>query len=227
MFCWIWNLKNCLLQSESFTMILALECAKITCKNCVSSKGERRTHQDAPPRRFVTLQTPSPLCFITFLHLWILSSRESWSFMCLYCIPKVFFHYFQWLLSECLFGSPSGFILNQKVRSCPWLLALLGSVTKQHEGVSHWAEWEWKWDVIELDIALCREWFLRELEKNKDTFSWYSVFAGIQGIYPEKLWRMALPTPKYLAESLVSFLLVVSSVSTGKFSCQREKGHDL
>lgn len=68
-FCWIRNLKNCMLQSESFTMILAWGCAKITCKNCVSSEVERRSHQDVPPRRLVTLQTPSPLCFITFFAL--------------------------------------------------------------------------------------------------------------------------------------------------------------
>lgn len=153
MFCWIWNLKNCMLQSESLSTILAGGVQDAIAKNVSVVWG-----MEGASKRFLLADLSLCKCILCcvlllFLHLWILGSREA---LCVYIAFLrrffFFFGYFWWLLSECLFGFPSGFILNQKVRNCPWLLALLGSVPKQHEGVSHWAEW--KWEVRELDMTV-------------------------------------------------------------------------
>lgn len=71
---------------------------------------------------------------------------ESWHWVCLYCIPKVFLATSGGCFLSVYLDSQVGLSqTKQRVRSCPCFLALFGLVPKQHEGVlSHRAEWEWQ-----------------------------------------------------------------------------------
>lgn len=86
----VWNPRNCTRQTGSLSVVYAWGCTKHGYWKCVGSLGGGRCHRKVILCKFVTLQTPSLLCFITFLHMWLFSPRESWLWMCLYCIPKTF-----------------------------------------------------------------------------------------------------------------------------------------
>lgn len=155
--------------------------------------------------------------------MWICSPREPWHGLCLCHIPQAFLVTAGGCLLSVYLDSRVGLSsTKQRVRSCPWLLALFRLVLNQCRGVfSHPAEWEWMWSGIKLYLTSFFFFFVQWMswrKKQTVTFSWYSLFTAIH-TENWKSWRMALPTSKYLAGSLGFFLFVVSSVSTGKFSC--------
>lgn len=97
--------------------------------------------------------------------MWICSPREPWHGMCLCHIPQAFLVTAGGCLLSVYLDSRVGLSsTKQRVRSCPWLLALFRLVLNQCRGVfSHPAEWEWMWSGIKLYLTsffffLCSEW---------------------------------------------------------------------
>lgn len=155
MFSWIWNLRNCVLQTGSVRTVYLGGAENTIAKNVWVVRGGERSHGKVTSWKFVTLHTVPLLRFVafcTFEHAALKSLHTG-------CVYTAFLRCFGLHLVVAFWASiwvpkwvyPKP---NKGWEAARGFLLSSGWSWSGVEGVlSHRAEWQWKWSGMKLGIT--------------------------------------------------------------------------